>query len=67
MTVEIKERPTMTVREVAEYLGVSKFLVYDKLCTGEIPSKKLGSRWIISRSWVINFVEHGDTTPITQR
>jgi excisionase family DNA binding protein len=67
MTTEVKERATMTVRETADYMGVSLNHVYNMLAEGTIPSRKLGRIYIISKKWVENYVQNGETTPITQR
>ena len=67
MTTEVKEKATMTVRETADYMGVSLNHVYNMLAEGTIPSRKLGRIYIISKKWVENYVQNGETTPITQR
>lgn len=43
------ERATYTVAEVATLLGISAAVVYDLLNRGQIPARRLGSRWIIAR------------------
>lgn len=49
-------RATYTVPEVAEMLGISRATVYVLLRAGEIPARRVGSRWIIARrrfdSWL---------------
>jgi excisionase family DNA binding protein len=42
-------RATYTVGEVAALLGISRASVYTRLATGEIPARRIGSRWIIAR------------------
>lgn len=39
-----------TVKQVAIRLGISVGLVYELVRTGQIPAKRLGRRWIISRA-----------------
>ena len=41
-----------SVKEVAEILGVSKSLVYSKICNGQIPSRRIGRRILIPASYV---------------
>jgi excisionase family DNA binding protein len=49
-------RVTYTAPEVAEMLGISRATVYVLLRSGEIPARRVGSRWIIARrrfdSWL---------------
>ena len=42
-------RVTYTVTEVATLLGISRANSYVLLKSGEIPARRLGSRWIIPR------------------
>ena len=42
-------RVTYTVPEVAALLGISCATTYTLLRTGEIPARRIGSRWIIAR------------------
>ena len=41
-------RVTYTVSEVAAMLGISRATTYVLLRTGEIPARRIGSRWIIA-------------------
>ena len=41
-----------SVKEVAEILGVSRSLVYAKICNGKIPSRRIGRRILIPASYV---------------
>jgi len=43
------ERLTYTVEELCRALGRNRMGVYEDLREGRIPSRKLGSRYIISR------------------
>ena len=43
------ECATFTVAEAARYLGVSTHTVYEALIQKQIPGRKIGSKWIISR------------------
>lgn len=42
-------RATYTVAEVAELLGLSRANTYVLLKSGDIPARRLGTRWIIPR------------------
>jgi excisionase family DNA binding protein len=44
------ERPVLTVQEVAEILGVSRWLVQQAARTGELPCIRLGRRILFSRA-----------------
>lgn len=39
-----------TVAEVSELLGLGLGLTYELVRNGEIPARKLGSRWVIPKS-----------------
>ena len=54
-------RATYTVAEVGHMLGISRASTYVLLKTGEIPARRLGSRWIIPR---LRFHEWLDTMPL---
>ena len=47
-TVLAPSRVTYTVPEVAGLLGISRATAYNLLRTGEIPARRIGSRWIIA-------------------
>lgn len=38
------KRQTMTVQETAEFLGVSRDLIYNMVKTGELPAVRIGRR-----------------------
>ncbi|GAC1609919.1 MAG: hypothetical protein NVS3B26_13830 [Mycobacteriales bacterium] len=50
-------RPTMTVAEVAELLGVSEWLVLKQVQQGNLPHKRFGRRIIISRARLIAWID----------
>jgi excisionase family DNA binding protein len=47
-TVVAPARVTYTVPEVAGLLGISRATAYALLRNGEIPARRIGSRWIIA-------------------
>ena len=60
---EIPLRPgsaTYTVSEVAELLGVGTSTVYQMLRAGQIPARRAGDRWIISRRRVRVWLDGDD-------
>ena len=42
-------RATYTVQEVAKMLALSRASVYAQLQAGEIPARRIGTRWIIAK------------------
>jgi excisionase family DNA binding protein len=52
------EKPTLTVEEVAEVLGVSRSTAYDAVKTGQIPTVRINARWLIPTAalqrWLAN-------------
>ena len=57
-------RVTYTVGEVSGLLGVSRSNTYALLKSGDIPARRLGSRWIIPRH---RFHQWLDTDTATER
>lgn len=51
------ESPVLTVREVADFLGVHQTTVYRLLKRGEIPAFKLGSDWRFSKKRLTEWIE----------
>ncbi len=45
----IAERPTLTVAETAELLGISRWLVQQAVRNGSLPSRRVGRRILIPR------------------
>jgi excisionase family DNA binding protein len=44
---DLRRRPTITVREYARFVGVSKDTVYEAAARGELRSLKLGARILL--------------------
>lgn len=53
-----KYNPTLKVSDVQEITGLSEKTIRIKLEQGEIPARKIGSRWIIPRDTFNDFI-HG--------
>jgi excisionase family DNA binding protein len=45
----ISIRETLTVLEAARVLGIGRSRTYAAVQSGELPARKLGKRWLISR------------------
>jgi excisionase family DNA binding protein len=54
---EQEKRLTLTVKETAELLGISRNGVYEAVRTGQIPSIKFGRRIIIPYKAVISMLD----------
>jgi excisionase family DNA binding protein len=56
----VKRNPdslTVSVRECAAMLGIAPTHCYKQLEAGEIPARRLGTRWIISRRRIEDFID----------
>jgi excisionase family DNA binding protein len=49
MTKEQTPRATLTIEEAAQLLRISKSLAYLAARRGEIPTLRIGSRWVVPR------------------
>lgn len=49
-TAAVGDRAVYTVREVAHLLSLSLGATYALVRSGEIPARRLGSRWVIPRN-----------------
>lgn len=52
-------RPTITVAEAADLLGVSQWLVLQQIQQGNLPHKRFGRRILISRVRLTAWLEEG--------
>ena len=46
------EQKYLSPRQTARVLGVSEFLIYHEVNSGNIPHRKLGQRILIPVSWI---------------
>ena len=53
-------RATYTVAEVADLLGVCRATVYELLRRGELPARRMGSRWVIARRRFDRWLDDAD-------
>ncbi len=55
----MNDRPVLTAAEAAEMLGFSADGLRRILARGDIPGRKVGNRWILSRAQIERFIEEG--------
>jgi excisionase family DNA binding protein len=53
---DIATRPTISVREAAEMLGIGKSAAYAAVANGEIPAIRIGKRLVIPRYRILNMI-----------
>jgi len=53
------DKEIMSPQEAAEYLRVSKVTLYKLLRNGEVPAKKFGNQWRISRAVLDEIMREG--------
>jgi len=52
-------KEVMSVRDAADYLGLSRNTVYRLVRSGEIPARKFGNQWRISKAVLDEFLRGG--------
>jgi excisionase family DNA binding protein len=57
MRPDAQERPTLTVEEVAEVLGISRTLAYKAARAGELPVIKINSRLIVPTEALLRWMD----------
>jgi len=53
----MNKKEVMSPKEAAEYLGISKVTLYKLLKNGEIPGRRLGYQWRISKAALDKFLK----------
>lgn len=56
----------LTVRQLAEVLGIERSTAYNWLNQGRIPAYRIGNHWVILRDEVKAFVAEGHNLPPDQ-
>ncbi len=56
-THDPEPRPTLTVAEAAELLGVSRWLIQQQVAQGALPAVRLGRRILIPRARLLAWLE----------
>ena len=55
-----KARQVMTVKEIAEYLGVHPMTIYKYVRDGKIPAFKIGASWRIRRESIKKWMDENE-------
>ena len=63
MIPALPDRPTLSVREAADILGVNVKTLYGEINAGRFPAIRLGRAIRISRAVVASFLEQGRVAP----
>ena len=53
----IKQKKVMTIKEVADYLGVHTSTIYKYAQSGTIPAFKIGSDWRFSQKHIDSWID----------
>jgi excisionase family DNA binding protein len=53
----IKQKTVMTIKEVADYLGVHTATIYKYAQQGELPAFKIGSDWRFTKKHIDEWIE----------
>lgn len=57
-------RPTLTVEEAGELLGIGRSLAYEKAASGELPSIRFGRRLVVPTATLLKLLGRDiETTP----
>lgn len=57
--------PILSAKDVAEVLGLNSKTVYEYLQSGELPAYHIGSKWVIVRDEVVEYIS--STSNVTDR
>jgi len=55
-----KFKQVMTVKEIAEYLGVHPMTIYKYVRDGKIPAFKIGASWRIRRDSIKKWIDENE-------
>jgi excisionase family DNA binding protein len=55
-----KAKQVMTVKEIAEYMGVHPMTIYKYVQGGKIPAFKIGASWRILRDSIKKWIEENE-------
>lgn len=50
--------PLMSIVEAAQFLGLSRSVIYRLMDTGELPSYKIGKRRVLKRADILEFIDN---------
>ena len=54
------QRATMSIDEAARVLGIGRASAYEAARRGELPTLRVGRRWLVSRAGLERFVQAAD-------
>ncbi|MFN3706961.1 helix-turn-helix domain-containing protein [Microcella sp.] len=57
---ELRARPTLTVTEAAQLLGIGRNTAYSAVQRGDLPSLRIGGRVLIPTARLLALLEGGD-------
>jgi excisionase family DNA binding protein len=57
---DVQAKDVLNAKEAAEFLGVNPYTIREKARSGEIPGRKIGSKWRFSRRQLLKWLEEGD-------
>ncbi len=60
----LNTKEVLTLREVAEYLGVHTSTIYKYAQQGKIPAFKIGSDWRFKKTHIDQWIEEQTTTTL---
>jgi excisionase family DNA binding protein len=63
----IKSKKVLTIKEVADYLGVHASTVYKYAQQGTIPAFKIGSDWRFSQKHIDNWIDKEMTKGVKEK
>ena len=56
------EKEILTVADAAQLLSLSETEVEKLLCEGEIPGRRIGAHWFLSRQRLLEFIAAGESS-----
>jgi excisionase family DNA binding protein len=59
------EKVTMTTKEAANFLGVSKDLLYKEVRCGKIPHTRLGTTILFRRDTLLSWIEQQENKSVS--
>jgi len=67
MVTRNESKATLSVKDLADMLGIAENSAYEYLYQGLIPARRLGKRWIISREQILDWLNNAPAVVVTQR
>lgn len=67
MNEGINERSTLTVGECAKVLGIGRSAAYEAVRTGQIPTIRVGRRFLIPKVALARLLDEAGRVPVDER